>query len=236
MNSALLQLTDVRFAHGDRPAVQGVSLQLADRETMIVVGPSGCGKTSLLRLIAGLERPSSGSVHFQGRCLADPVTFVPPEQRGIGMVFQGLALFPHLSVAGNVGFGLDRVPKAERERRVQEELALVGLEDLGRRYPHELSGGQQQRTAIARALVLRPKLLLMDEPFSDLDGRTRSQVRKEVQRILQAHEAAAIIVTHDREDAFHLGDRIATMEDGRIVRLNEAPVLRKEWAANPFLP
>jgi iron(III) transport system ATP-binding protein len=150
------------------------------------------------------------------------------------MVFQGLALFPHLTVAANIGFGLNKVNKDERRRRVQEELNAVGLEGLEQRYPHQLSGGQQQRVALARSLVLRPKVMLMDEPFSDLDSRTRSQVRTEVDRILQEHGTAAIIVSHDKEDAYHLGDRIAVMEEGRVVRVETADVMRHEWTEQPF--
>jgi ABC-type multidrug transport system ATPase subunit len=149
-------------------------------------------------------------------------------------VFQGLALFPHLTVRGNVGFGLHRLPRAQRDQRVEEELISVGLQDLADRYPHQLSGGQQQRVAIARSLVLRPALMLMDEPFSDMDTRTRQQVRDEVLRILREHRTPAIIVTHDREDAFHVADRIAEMENGRIVRVEKADVIRLLWSHHPF--
>ncbi|MBL0034376.1 MAG: ATP-binding cassette domain-containing protein [Flavobacteriales bacterium] len=159
-----------------------------------------------------------------------------PEDRAIGFVFQGLALFPHLTVNGNVAFGLHKLPKAERADLVAKELKAVDLEGLGDRYPHQLSGGQQQRVAIARSLVRRPQLMLMDEPFSDLDPTTRKNVRAEVLRILRAHGTTAIIVTHDREDAFHVADRIAAMDQGRIVRIAEAAVLRSEWSAQPFTP
>ena len=150
------------------------------------------------------------------------------------MVFQGLALFPHLTVAGNVGFGLAHLKRAEREAMVEQELESVDLSGLKDRYPHQLSGGQQQRVAIARALARRPRLLLMDEPFSDLDAHTRSAVRAEVQRILRAHGTAAIIVSHDREDALHLGDRIALMDDGRIISEDAADALRRSWKTHPF--
>jgi iron(III) transport system ATP-binding protein len=232
----LLQLSNVSFAHGPQPVVQDVHLGLAAREVLVIVGASGSGKTTLLRLIAGLERPASGSITLGGTVLSDPGTFVPPEQRPIGMVFQGLALFPHLTVAKNVGFGLRHLPREEREQRVADELRSVGLEGLGGRYPHQLSGGQQQRVAIARSLVRRPQVLLMDEPFSDLDAHTRRQVRTEVLRILHAHGTAAIIVSHDREDAFHSGGRIAEMEAGRLVRTGSAEEFRHRWSVHPFEP
>jgi iron(III) transport system ATP-binding protein len=231
MNQPLLRIRDLHFGHGDMPVVRGIDLELGNEEILIIIGPSGCGKSTLLRLVAGLELPQFGTVELEGRMLSGHSDPVPPEARPVGMVFQGLALFPHLNVSGNVGFGLHHLPKAERKTLVMEELKVVGLEGLEHRYPHQLSGGQQQRVAIARAMVRRPKVLLMDEPFSDLDARTRRQVRGEVARILREHGTAAIIVSHDREDALHLGDRIAEMDEGRIVRIAPADVLRQEWAA-----
>lgn len=216
--SALLQIHDLHFAHGTLPVVKGVDLELARGEVLLILGPSGCGKSTLLRLIAGLEQAQRGEVLLAGRTISGKGTFVPPEQRPIGMVFQGLALFPHLTVAGNVGYGLHKLPKAERHARVEAELEAVGLGGLAHRFPHQLSGGQQQRVAIARSLVLRPQVLLMDEPFSDLDGATRREVRTEVLRILKEHGTAAIIVSHDMEDAMHLADRIVRMEAGHTLR------------------
>lgn len=230
----LLRIADLSFAHGERTVVKEVSLAVMPGEVLVVVGSSGSGKTTLLRLIAGLERPGAGSITLAGRPLSGPGVFIAPEERTIGMVFQGLALFPHLTVEGNVGFGLAHLPKAERKQRIAEELASVGLEDLGARYPHQLSGGQQQRVAIARSLVRRPTLMLMDEPFSDLDHRTRSQVRTEVLRILRSHGTTAIIVSHDREDAYHVADRIAEMDEGRLVRVDTAEVFRNAWKSQPF--
>lgn len=230
----LLRSNAISFAHGERSIVEHISFHIAAGEVLVITGASGSGKTTLLRLIAGLERPSEGTIDLNGQRLSGPETFVAPEQRPIGMVFQGLALFPHLTVEGNVGFGLAHLPKAERKRLVTEELAVVGLEGLEHRYPHQLSGGQQQRVAIARSLVRRPALMLMDEPFSDLDHRTRIQVRTEVLRILRAHGTAAIIVTHDREDAFHVADRIAEMDDGRIVRTGTPAFFREEWTRETF--
>ncbi len=231
----LLHIHHLVFGFSDRPVVQNVSLTVAQGEVLVIVGPSGCGKTTLLRLVAGLERPQAGSIHIQERTLSGEGTFVAPEERPVGFVFQGLALFPHLTVQDNVGFGLAHLSKAERSRLVNEELELVGLGGFQVRYPHELSGGQQQRVAIARSLVRRPALMLMDEPFSDLDRRTRMSVRNEVLGILRAHRTAAIIVTHDREDAYHVADRIAEMDAGALVRVEPADVFKEEWRKEPFL-
>ncbi len=232
----LLNISGLSFAHGARTILDRVDLSLGDGETLVIVGPSGCGKTTLLRVIAGLEKPSAGEVRLGDEVLTGGHEFIAPEKRGIGFVFQGLALFPHLTVDRNVAFGLHGLPPAERKQRVADELRAVGLEGLGGRYPHELSGGQQQRVAIARSLVRRPRLMLMDEPFSDLDTKTRAAVRNEVLRILHEHNTAAIIVTHDREDAFHVADRIAEMDHGRIVRTAPAEAFRQEWTDHPFRP
>ena len=234
--STLLSIHDLSFAHGERTVLDHVELEVAQGEVLVIVGASGCGKTTLLRAIAGLERPSAGTIRLDEQLLSGTGTHIAPEDRAIGFVFQGLALFPHLTVNGNVAFGLHKLPKAERADLVAKELKAVDLEGLGDRYPHQLSGGQQQRVAIARSLVRRPQLMLMDEPFSDLDPTTRKNVRAEVLRILRAHGTTAIIVTHDREDAFHVADRIAEMDQGRIVRIAEAAVLRSEWSAQPFTP
>lgn len=230
----MLHISDLSFSHGPRVVLDHVELSIDEGETLVIVGPSGCGKTTLLRLIAGLERPSQGEVRLGDGILTSESVFIAPEKRGIGFVFQGLALFPHLTVEKNIAFGLYDLSSAERKQRVEQELRAVGLEGLGARYPHELSGGQQQRVAIARSLVRRPRLMLMDEPFSDLDPKTRTAVRTEVLRILREHKTAAIIVTHDREDAFHVADRIAEMDHGRIVRVGVAEVFRREWWTEPF--
>ncbi len=236
MNPPLLSVTDLHFAHTrEHDVLAGAELDLDEGEVLVVIGPSGCGKTTLLRCIAGLEKPERGSIRMDGRVLSDDRSCVPPEARGIGFVFQGLALFPHLTVERNVAFGLHELSRSERDQRVRDELKTVGLEEFAKRYPHELSGGQQQRVAIARSLVRRPRLMLMDEPFSDLDTKTRATVRTEVLRILRTHNTAAIIVTHDREDAVHVADRIAEMDQGRIVRTASAEVFRREWSDHPFL-
>lgn len=237
MTSPLLQASGLSFAHaGGRNVLNGATVSIAEGETLVIVGPSGCGKTTLLRVIAGLERPSAGEVRLADRTLTGAGVFILPEKRDIGFVFQGLALFPHLNVEKNIAFGLHGLPPSERRSRVESELRTVGLEGLGGRYPHELSGGQQQRVAIARSLVRRPRLMLMDEPFSDLDPITRASVRNEVLRILREHNTAAIIVTHDREDAYHVADRIAEMDNGRIARTASAEVFRREWTEQPFQP
>jgi iron(III) transport system ATP-binding protein len=181
-----------------------------------LLGPSGCGKTTLLRCIAGLERPDAGQVRLDGRDLSAPAAFVAPERRRIGMVFQDGALFPHLTVAGNVGYGLSR--EERRGTRVEEALALVDLAGFGDRLPASLSGGQAQRVALARALVTRPSVLLLDEPFSNLDTSLRVQIRAEVQRLLADLGVTAVFVTHDQEEAFVVGDEVAVMLAGRVVQ------------------
>jgi iron(III) transport system ATP-binding protein len=178
-----------------------------------VLGPSGCGKTTLLRLVAGFEQPDAGGVEIGGRVVVGPRAWTPPESRRCGMVFQESALFPHLDVAGNVGFGL---PRRGRDERVAEMVALVGLAGLQRRMPHELSGGQQQRVALARALAPDPTLILLDEPFSNLDATLRAELRVEVREILRGAGATALLVTHDQAEALEISDRVAVMRAGRI--------------------
>ena len=202
---------------GDVVAVEDVTLELRSGEFLGVLGPSGCGKTTLLRLVAGFERPDAGGVEIDGRVVAGPRRHVPPEGRRIGMVFQESALFPHLDVAGNIGFGL---PRGGRETRVAELVALVGLAGLQQRMPHELSGGQQQRVALARALAPDPALILFDEPFSSLDATLRSQLRGEVRDILRAAGATSLFVTHDQSEALEISDRIAVMRAGRIEQIS----------------
>ncbi|MDV6376127.1 ABC transporter ATP-binding protein [Deinococcus arenicola] len=199
------------------PVVDDLSLQVAPGELLTLLGPSGCGKTTTLRLIAGLEEPDSGEVWIDGRNMTNPPQ--PPERRGVGLVFQDYALFPHLSVLGNVLFGLNRLPRAERLTRARETLSLVGLTVFESRMPHQLSGGQQQRVALARALAPRPRLLLLDEPFSNLDAQLRHSTRQEVRAILRRSGVAAILVTHDQEEALAFSDRIAVMRAGLIEQI-----------------
>ena len=220
-NTAQIVLDEVtrRFPGAAAPAVAGVSLVIDRGEIVALLGPSGCGKTTTLRLIAGFERPDAGHVSIAGTVVAGPGRWVAPERRNVGMVFQDYALFPHLTVAANVGFGLRSGSRREQAARVAETLALVGLEGFAGRYPHQLSGGQQQRVALARALAPRPNVVLLDEPFSNLDGELRAQVRRDVRDILRGAGATALLVTHDRDEAFAVADRIALMHSGRIVQV-----------------
>ena len=196
-------------------AVDGANLCVERGELVALLGPSGCGKTTLLRLVAGFERPDAGEVRLLDRTVAGGATWVPPEKRRVGMVFQDYALFPHLTVAENVGFG---VLRRERGRRVPELLEIVGLDLLGSRFPHELSGGQQQRVALARALAPSPEIVLLDEPWSNIDPLLRGTMRDELAAILRGIGVTVVLVTHDREEAFSLADRIALMRDGTIVQ------------------
>ena len=203
-------------AFGAARVLDHAGLRAPAGEVVALLGPSGCGKTTLLRCIAGLERPDAGQVRLDGRDLSAPGAFVAPERRRIGMVFQDGALFPHLTVAGNVGYGLSR--EERRGTRVEEALALVDLAGFGDRLPASLSGGQAQRVALARALVTRPSVLLLDEPFSNLDTSLRVQIRAEVQRLLADLGVTAVFVTHDQEEVFVVGDEVAVMLAGRVVQ------------------
>lgn len=202
-------------------ALNDISLTLAEGEILCLLGASGCGKSTLLRLIAGVERPDSGEIAQAGRVITGPGIFVAPEARGIGFMFQDYALFPHLSVAANVAFGLRGWGRAETEARVAEVLAVAGVGHLAERFPHMLSGGESQRVALARALAPRPGLLLMDEPFSNLDQGLRESVRAETEALLRALRVAAIIVTHDPAEALALADRLVLMRAGKIEAIAE---------------
>lgn len=212
-------LTGVSRSFGSVRAVRDVDLTLTGGAVVALLGPSGCGKTTTLRIIAGFDSPDAGEVRVGGRLVAGPGTWVPPEHRRVGMVFQHLALFPHLDVAGNVAYGLRASSRAERRRRVHEMLELVGLVGYEARFPEQLSGGQAQRVALARALAPDPDVVLLDEPFSSLDVSLRAEVRREVRRILAAAGATALLVTHDQDEALALGDQVAVMLDGRIAQV-----------------
>jgi iron(III) transport system ATP-binding protein len=214
-----VRLAGVEKVFGSVHAVAGVDLDVPTGEIVSVLGPSGCGKTTLLRLIAGFERPAAGTVVVGSQTVAGPDAWTPPERRRIGMVFQDYALFPHLKVRANIAFGLSRRPADERERLTQRTLELVGLHHKHDRYPHELSGGERQRVALARALAPEPEVVLLDEPFSSLDATLRSDLRREVELILRDAGATALLVTHDQEEALVLGDRLAVMRQGRIVQV-----------------
>jgi len=219
---SLLRLQSVtrRFAPGDPPAVDRLSLEVAAGEILALLGPSGCGKTTTLRLIAGFETPDAGTVEIRGRRMAGDGAAVPPEARGVGIVFQDYALFPHLTVGDNVGFGLGRFERAARARRVAEVLELVGLAALRDRYPHELSGGEQQRVALARALAPVPALILLDEPFSNLDADLRAVMREEIQKILRLTATTAVFVTHDQQEAFTVADRVGVLHAGHLEQVD----------------
>jgi iron(III) transport system ATP-binding protein len=211
-----LSCVGVKKTYGVHHAVDGVDLTVARGSLLALLGPSGCGKTTMLRLIAGLTPLTSGTIVIDGVTVASDTVDVAPEKRGVGMVFQDYALFPHLSVAKNVLYGLHGWPRAARDARVSEVLDLVGLAAFANRLPGALSGGQQQRVALARALAPSPKLLLLDEPFSSLDAALRASVREEVRAILRAAEQTAVFVTHDQEEALSLADEIAVMNEGKI--------------------
>ncbi|MGV0961141.1 MAG: ABC transporter ATP-binding protein [Limnohabitans sp.] len=217
-----LRQLDIQYPGRSTPAVQGVTLGLRAGDIGVLIGPSGCGKTTLLRAVAGLEPVSGGKILLSQRVVSEPGCTVPAERRRIGMVFQDYALFPHMDVGRNVGFGIEHLPKAERAQRVAEVLALVGLEGAEKRFAHELSGGQQQRVALARALAPQPDLLLLDEPFSNLDIDLRERLAQEVRNILKAAKATALLVTHDQLEAFAIGDVIGVMNEGQLHQWDDA--------------
>ena len=216
---------ELRYPGSAKSAVADFSLSLAAGEIGVLIGPSGCGKTTLLRAVAGLELLVAGQIRLAGELVSSPDHNLAPEQRRVGMVFQDYALFPHMDVFSNVGFGLQALDRAQRTARIKEALDLVGLEGAQKRYPHELSGGQQQRVALARALAPQPRLMLLDEPFSNLDEDLREHLAQEVRAILKAAGATALLVTHDQLEAFAIGDRIGVMDQGRLHQWDDAYTL-----------
>ena len=229
-----LELADVSHAYGRVLAVDGVTLGIMPGQVLGLLGPSGCGKSTLLRVAAGLEELQAGRVSIAGRVVAEPGRALPPEERGVGLVFQDYALFPHLSVLDNVGFGLRRVGRAERRARALDVLGQVAMADYAAAYPHMLSGGQQQRVALARALAPGPAVMLLDEPFGGLDRRLREQVREDTLQVLKESGAAVLFVTHDSEEAMAMGDRIAIMASGRIEQVGTPREVYRR-PASPFV-
>ena len=231
-----LSLDQVSIRYPGQPvdAVHQVSFGLAAGDIGVLLGPSGCGKTTLLRAVAGLEPLAGGTLTLAGQTLSLPGQTTPPEQRQMGMVFQDYALFPHLSVERNIAYGLHGQPAERQRQRTQEVLELVGLADLGKRYPHELSGGQQQRVALARALAPDPRLLLLDEPFSNLDINLRERLAQELRALLKQTGTTTLLVTHDQQEAFAMGDRIGVLDQGRMQQWADARTLY-DAPATPFV-
>jgi iron(III) transport system ATP-binding protein len=227
-----VRMAGVAKSFGNLPALTDFDLEVRRGRTLCLLGPSGCGKTTALRLIAGFEQPDEGVVEINGRRVAAPGESVPPERRRVGMVFQDFALFPHLTVRQNVGYGITRQP--DRQQRVDELLEMVGLASDAERYPHQLSGGMQQRVAVARALAPRPEVILLDEPFSNLDQALRTQLRVEVREILRRAEATALFVTHDQEEALTIADDVCVMSRGRVEQCASPEIVYAE-PANPFV-
>lgn len=214
--SSSLEVNNISIAYGSQTVVHDVHFALQAGQIGCLLGPSGCGKTTLLRCIAGFQAPSQGRILVDQREVSSSLKQIPPEQRQIGMVFQDFALFPHLSVADNIGFGLRHLTAKARQQRIMELLALIGMPALAQAYPHQLSGGQQQRVALARAMAPQPAILLLDEPFSSMDVELRVQLAREVRNILKQENSTAILVSHDQHEAFAMADQICVMNQGRI--------------------
>lgn len=205
-----VKVKDLSFKYDNSKdlVIKDFSLEISEGEIVSILGASGCGKSTVLRLIAGLEEPTSGEIKIKDKVVVNDKTFLPPEERGVGMVFQDYALFPHLTVYENIKFGLHKMSKDEQKKRVAEVLKLVNLEEYEKRYPYELSGGQQQRVALARAIAPKPSILLMDEPFSNLDSHLRGKIRAELKEIIKSSNTTCIFVTHDIEDVNAISDRV----------------------------
>jgi iron(III) transport system ATP-binding protein len=233
--SSVLELRHISCAYETgRPAVQGISFAAREGEILCILGPSGCGKTTILRAIAGFEPVRSGQLFLSGQLVSSPEVMTPTENRRVGMVFQEYALFPHLRVQDNIAFGLRHLARSERSARVQEMLRLTGLEGFERRYPHELSGGQQQRVALSRALAQNPVVLLLDEPFSNLDPDMAGRMRQELHDLLRRMKTTTVLVTHDHDEAFAMADRIAVLNQGRLEQF-DTPEMMYHMPATPFV-
>ncbi len=224
-----ISLQNLSKDFGDGPVLKDISLEINDREFFFLLGPSGCGKTTLLRLLAGFHAPDQGEIYFDD----EEVSGVEAHQRNIGMVFQNYALWPHLNVLQNVGYGLDtrKTDKYERDRRVMEALTKVQMDEFGHRFPNELSGGQQQRVALARAIVIKPKLLLFDEPLSNLDARLRIELREDIRELQRKTGITTVYVTHDHSEALSLADRVAVLHEGRIEQVADPRTIYRRPAS-----
>jgi len=236
--NTLLNINKLSVSLQNKQVLSDVSLSLAEGGILGLVGPSGCGKTTLLNTIAGFTKQSAGQMTVDNKLMLDDDFFLPPEQRNIGMIFQDYALFPHLTVEKNIIFGIDKLSKIEQENRLKQLLTLLKLTDLEQRFPHQLSGGQQQRVAIARALAPQPKLLLLDEPFSNIDARLRNELMVEMRQLLKKLSITAIFVTHNKDEVFTFADQIAVMHQGRLLQSGEPANVCQQpnsWQVADFL-
>jgi len=236
--STLLNIKQLSVALQKKQILAGVDLSLASGEILGLVGPSGCGKTTLLNTIAGFIKQSAGELTLDGQLLLANDCFVPPEQRNIGMIFQDYALFPHLTVEQNIVFGIDKLSKSEQKSRLEQLMSLLKLTGLAQRFPHQLSGGQQQRVAIARALAPQPKLLLLDEPFSNIDARLRNELMLEMRQLLKKLAISAIFVTHNKDEVFTFADKIAVMNQGGVLQTGAPAIVCQQpnsWQVADFL-
>jgi len=218
----MLIISELQCKYDDQTVVDGISFTLEKGDICCLLGPSGCGKTTVLRALAGFQAISKGEISLQGRAMSTPSMTIPPEQRNIGMVFQDYALFPHLTVVDNVKFGLHKREATSQQNISKALLELVNLSELGERYPHQISGGQQQRVALIRAMATGPRVLLLDEPFSNLDAELKKRLNLEVRDILKQHQISAILVTHDQEEAFAFGDKIGVLDKGKLQQWDTA--------------
>jgi len=224
-----LKIENLSCSYQKTAVLEALDLTLNDNEIVCLLGESGCGKTTLLRAVAGLQTELTGKISIRQKVLNDEKTYTPPEQRKIGLIFQDYALFPHLNVFDNVAFSLtNKLSKTEKQQRVDSVLSLVKLSDMAKRFPHQLSGGQQQRIAIARALAYQPELMLLDEPFSNLDQHVRFQLINEIRQLFKQHQMSALFVTHSKEEGFAFADRIALMQAGKIVQIDTAQKLYRQ--------
>ena len=213
---------DFKYKHANNPTIHDFTFNIDKGEVISIFGQSGSGKSTILRLLAGLEIPKKGTIEIDDKVMVDDNVFILPEKRGVGMVFQDYALFPHMTVEENIKFGLIKMTKNHKQKRVEEVLSLVGMNEFKYRYPHELSGGQQQRIALARAIAPKPSLLLLDEPFSNLDADLQLKIRQDLKDILEKAGITSIFVTHDKEDSLAIADKVVVLEKGKIIKIGKA--------------